>query len=94
MVWAKVSPGGRWQSRFEVEDGKANEMALWGCRRIVYAYIPITDTLCSQAGVICNSDYGTSLGRGSFSFQRGAWNEIALYVQLNEPVTTANGVVE
>ena len=62
--------------------------------QIVYAYIPITDSLCSQSGVICNSDYGTSLGRGSFSFQRGAWNDIALHIRLNNPVDVANGVVE
>ena len=61
---------------------------------VVYAYIPITDSLCSQTGVICNSDYGTSLGRGSFTFQRGAWNDIALHVRLNNPVDKANGVVE
>lgn len=60
----------------------------------VYAYIPITDSLCSQTGVICNSDYGTSLGRGSFTFQRGAWNDIALHVRLNNPADKANGVVE
>jgi hypothetical protein len=61
---------------------------------VVYAYIPITDSLCSQTGVICNSDYGTSLGRGSFTFQRGAWNDIALHVRLNNPLDKANGVVE
>lgn len=59
----------------------------------VYAYIPVTKTLCSGSNVICNSDYGTSLGRGSFTFQRGAWNNISLFVQLNDPAK-ANGVVQ
>ena len=38
---------------------------------IVYAYIPQQQSLCDQSGVICNSDYGFSLGRGKFSFASG-----------------------
>ena len=38
---------------------------------IVYAYIPQQQSLCDQSGVICNSDYGFSLGRGKFSFVSG-----------------------
>ena len=37
----------------------------------VYAYIPQQQSLCDQSGVICNSDYGFSLGRGKFSFASG-----------------------
>lgn len=45
-------------------------------RRTVYAYFPTArrgayDPCRTQAGLICNSDYGTSLGRGSFAFKAG-----------------------
>ncbi|WWC63459.1 uncharacterized protein I303_106062 [Kwoniella dejecticola CBS 10117] len=60
----------------------------------VYAYIPTKQkNFCSQSQVTCNSDYGTSLARGSFSFVTGQWQTIQLLVVLNE-VGTANGIVE
>lgn len=60
----------------------------------VYAYIPTTGYgLCSASDVICNSDYGTSLSRGSFTLRSGQWNPLSLFVQLNNPPTTANGRV-
>ncbi|KDN46473.1 polysaccharide lyase family 14 protein [Tilletiaria anomala UBC 951] len=73
----------------------------------IYAYIPTKISggydLCANAqtstqpvspgSIICNSDYGTSIGRGSFSLTRGQWNQIALYVQVNSP-HTANGVLQ
>lgn len=60
----------------------------------VYAYIPTNSTgLCTQSNVICNSDFGTSLGRGTFTFQTGQWQTIYLVVVLNK-VGIANGVVE
>ncbi|WVW85452.1 hypothetical protein I302_107490 [Kwoniella bestiolae CBS 10118] len=60
----------------------------------VYAYIPTTQkNFCSQSQVTCNSDYGTSLARGSFSFVTGQWQTVRLLVVLNE-VGTANGIVE
>lgn len=46
----------------------------------------------SSGSVICNSDYGTSIGRGAFSFVRGQWNHIAVYAQINTP-KTANGIL-
>ena len=55
--------------------------------RLVYAYIPTTATgFCSEANIICNSDYGTSLDRGSFTFVTGQWQTIWLMVILNEVV--------
>lgn len=60
----------------------------------IYAYLPVTNVLCNGNDVICNGDYGTSLGRGQFSYQRGAWNNIGLYVQLNNPPNIANGVLQ
>jgi hypothetical protein len=49
--------------------------------------------LCSQSNVVCNPDYGTSLGRGSFSFATGQWQTIYLLTVLNE-VGKANGLIE
>ncbi|KAJ3989088.1 polysaccharide lyase family 14 protein [Lentinula detonsa] len=57
----------------------------------VYAYIPTTSTFCQETDIICNSDFGVSISRGSFTFVSGEWNRITLFVQLNDPVTTANG---
>jgi hypothetical protein len=60
----------------------------------VYAYIPTGKDLCDQSNVMCNSDaYGTSLARGSFSYQTGQWQTIWLVVILNE-VGINNGIVE
>ncbi|KAK4687367.1 hypothetical protein P7C73_g2761, partial [Tremellales sp. Uapishka_1] len=60
----------------------------------VYAYVPTTQKgFCSQSEITCNSDYGTSLSRGSFSFATGTWQTIWLLVILND-VGRANGVVE
>lgn len=60
----------------------------------VYAYIPTTTPgFCGETNIICNPDYGTSLARGSFSFQSGQWQNIMMVVQLNQ-IGTANGVLE
>jgi len=58
----------------------------------VYAYIPQTD-LCNDSGIICNSDFGISVDRGSFSFPSGQWSRISLLVQLNSPPSESNGFV-
>lgn len=47
----------------------------------VYAYLPTSET------------WGTSLGRGSFSFTPGSWMSISEYVKLNTP-GTEDGVVD
>jgi len=60
----------------------------------VYAYIPTSNNLCSQSDIKCNDDFGTSIGRGSFSFKDGAWNRITLLVQLNTPGDVSNGNVK
>jgi hypothetical protein len=61
---------------------------------IVYAYVPTSQPgFCTESGITCNPDYGTSLARGSFSFVTGQWQTIWLMVILNE-LGTANGVVE
>ncbi|ORY35660.1 hypothetical protein BCR39DRAFT_511370 [Naematelia encephala] len=59
----------------------------------VYAYIPTSTSLCKDTNIICNSDYGTSLSRGSFTFASGQWQTVWLLVVLNT-VGTADGIVE
>lgn len=72
----------------------------------IYAYIPPVAGLCTTStskpttnpsgnpDVLCNDEFGTSFGRGEFSYERGAWNNLALYVQLNSPADVANGVLQ
>ncbi|KAJ9116422.1 hypothetical protein QFC22_004864 [Naganishia vaughanmartiniae] len=61
----------------------------------VYAYLPEKiNNICKQGNVICDPTYGISLGRGQFTFQRGAWNDLALYVQLNNPPSAKNGIIQ
>ncbi|BGP19313.1 hypothetical protein JCM10213v2_007402 [Rhodosporidiobolus nylandii] len=58
----------------------------------VYAYLPTYAKFCQQSDVICNSDYGISLSRGSFQFKPGGWTTITQLVSLNTP-GTANGLL-
>jgi len=60
----------------------------------VYAYIPTTNNLCNAQGIICNTDFGVSISRASFSFVSGQWNRITMLVRLNEPATVANGNIQ
>ncbi|KAJ3755238.1 hypothetical protein EV360DRAFT_50076 [Lentinula raphanica] len=60
----------------------------------VYAYIPTTSSFCQEKDIICNSDFGVSISRGAFTFTAGEWNHVTLFVQMNSPVTTANGVLQ
>ncbi|KAF8906530.1 polysaccharide lyase family 14 protein [Gymnopilus junonius] len=57
----------------------------------IYAYIPTPNNLCSEKSVICNSDFGVSVQRGSFTFASGQWMRLTLLVQLNNPPDVANG---
>jgi len=57
----------------------------------VYAYIPTPNGLCKDSGIICNSDFGVSVQRGSFTFASGQWNRITMLVQMNNPPSVANG---
>ncbi|KAJ7462323.1 polysaccharide lyase family 14 protein [Mycena galericulata] len=60
----------------------------------VYAYIPSPNNLCSEKTIICNSDFGISISRGSFTFASGQWNLVTLLVQMNNPPNVANGNIE
>lgn len=59
----------------------------------VYVYVPDINGLCELPNVICDPKYGISLGRGQFTFQPGTWNDLALYIQLNDP-SKANGIIQ
>lgn len=63
-------------------------------RRVVYAYIPTPNGLCNDNNIICNSDYGISISRGSFTFSTGQWSRITMLVQLNNPSDLANGNIQ
>lgn len=83
MAWAKVSGASRWS-----EPRTALTFSL-----LAYAYLPPgAKNFCSEQYITCNSDYGTSIGRGSITFVTGKWTTVWLYVALNT-VGTRNGVV-
>ncbi|KAI7874166.1 hypothetical protein K492DRAFT_240971 [Lichtheimia hyalospora FSU 10163] len=61
----------------------------------VYAYMPESKqrkSLCDEKNNICNSDYGFSLGRGSWSFPTGEWTTIKQTLKLNSPGKTDGSV--
>ena len=65
----------------------------------VYAYLPIDankntcDTKKYPLNNCRDAEYGASLGRTAFKFQTGAWNRLALHVQVNE-IGKTNGLVQ
>ncbi|PWN52475.1 hypothetical protein IE53DRAFT_307657, partial [Violaceomyces palustris] len=68
----------------------------------VYAYFPTNPSgsydPCSQRKdtMICNDKFGTSIGRGSFRFNKGGggYTDVNLYVQLNSLPNLANGGIQ
>ncbi len=89
LMW-RTSGAGEGEPHSHALSKSTADLEYW----IVYAYIPETSkSFCSQSNIICNSDYGTSLARGSFSLVTGQWQTIWLMVILNE-VGIANGVIE
>ncbi|KAI9316362.1 hypothetical protein BX666DRAFT_1949768 [Dichotomocladium elegans] len=61
----------------------------------IYAYIPEKlqpKTLCKEKNVICNPDYGYSLGRGAWTFPRGKWVTVTQTIRMNSP-GNANGAI-
>jgi hypothetical protein len=53
----------------------------------IYVYVDQSkqDTsICKvKPSSVCNSNYGTSIGRGAFTFLKGKWNQIQQVVTLN-----------
>ncbi|KAL9940359.1 hypothetical protein V8E36_001064 [Tilletia maclaganii] len=63
----------------------------------VYAYFP-TDKMgeydpcrTNTQSMICNDAYGTSIGRGTFTFIPGQYTNLTLAITLNSQPTVANG---
>ena len=40
-----------------------------------------------------NPTYGTSLGRGNFTFERGQWNRMAIHVKVNDVPGESTGSI-
>lgn len=52
----------------------------------MYAYLPKNmqvKSLCKTNDVVCNQDYGYSLGRDSFSWKTQKWNTVTQIINLN-----------
>lgn len=58
-------------------EGNALKITRWGKLltryHTVYAYIPTENNLCAESTITCNSDFGTSVSRGSWSFNKARW---------------------
>lgn len=64
----------------------------------IYAYLPPTysanDVMCNvPPKSVCNPDYGSSVGRGSFTWKTGGWTTISQRVRLND-AGQANGEMQ
>ncbi|KAI7876838.1 hypothetical protein K492DRAFT_134841 [Lichtheimia hyalospora FSU 10163] len=58
-----------------------------------YAYLPPSNhDLCLTEGVLCNDEYGTSLGRGYLQFERQTWSTIEIFVQMDD-IDRQNGIL-
>ena len=81
-----------WSARFMWRTAGAGEF---------YTYLPSSGQFASPNEALCtvkpfstcNPTYGASVGRGSFTFQRGVWNQISQRVLLND-AGEANGELE
>ncbi|KAG0286059.1 hypothetical protein BGZ98_005249 [Dissophora globulifera] len=62
----------------------------------VYAYVPADpkSSLCQTPGVLCNDQYGKSIGRGQIYFSAGTWNHIDMVMELNEPAGKQHGLLQ
>ncbi|KAI7820818.1 hypothetical protein BC939DRAFT_399114 [Gamsiella multidivaricata] len=62
----------------------------------VYAYVPGNQksAICRSANVLCNDQYGKSLGRGLIYFQSGKWTRLDMIMELNEPAGNSNGTLQ
>ncbi|KAG9063000.1 hypothetical protein KI688_004600 [Linnemannia hyalina] len=62
----------------------------------VYAYVPADpkSAFCKDSQVLCNDQYGKSIGRGQIFFQPGVWTRLDMVMELNEPAGNSNGTLE
>ena len=56
----------------------------------LYSYLPLTSNNAKVLAnvppkTVENNNYGFSVGRGAWTFHRGAWNTIAERILLNDP---------
>ncbi|KAK3833381.1 MAG: hypothetical protein JOS17DRAFT_740340 [Linnemannia elongata] len=62
----------------------------------VYAYVPADpkSSFCKDSQVLCNDQYGKSIGRGQIYFQPGVWTRLDMVMELNEPAGNSNGTLQ
>ncbi|KAF9134629.1 hypothetical protein BGW39_006394 [Mortierella sp. 14UC] len=62
----------------------------------VYAYVPADpkSSFCRDSQVVCNDQYGKSIGRGQIYFQPGVWTRLDMVMELNEPAGNSNGTLQ
>ncbi|GJJ78616.1 hypothetical protein EMPS_10975 [Entomortierella parvispora] len=62
----------------------------------VYAYVPADpkSNFCKNSAVICNDQYGKSIGRGQIYFQAGNWTRMDMIMSLNKPAGNSNGTLQ
>ncbi|GJJ76265.1 hypothetical protein EMPS_08624 [Entomortierella parvispora] len=62
----------------------------------VYAYIPADpkSSFCESSEVICNDQYGKSIGRGLIYFAPGTWTRLDVIMDLNQPAGDQNGLLQ
>ncbi|KAF9933844.1 hypothetical protein FBU30_004240 [Linnemannia zychae] len=62
----------------------------------VYAYVPADpkSSFCNNPEVLCNDQYGKSIGRGQIYFQPGVWTRLDMVMELNEPAGNSNGTLQ
>ncbi|ORY34647.1 hypothetical protein BCR39DRAFT_513823 [Naematelia encephala] len=92
LAEAKSCSGGRQDER----DACFSARMMWRTNSMgeLYNYLPntVTPDYCTdgQGGTYCNSDYGDSVGRGSFTWTSGEWTTVAMRIKLNDG-SQANG---
>jgi hypothetical protein len=61
---------------------------MWRSQGVIeaYVYVPTSQKpeLYLQPGYVNNDEYGESIWRGVFKVKKGEWNNIELYVKLND----------
>ncbi|KAK3836125.1 MAG: hypothetical protein J3R72DRAFT_371553 [Linnemannia gamsii] len=62
----------------------------------VYAYVPADpkSSFCRDSQVLCNDQYGKSIGRGQVYFEPGVWTRLDMVMELNEPAGNSNGTLQ
>ncbi|TPX31774.1 hypothetical protein SmJEL517_g04978 [Synchytrium microbalum] len=81
--------GGCWSVRLMWRANGAGE---------AYSYLPASNdaALCDTTvnpQNICNPTYGNSLNRGAWTFAKGQWTTLSMYIQMND-VGSSNGILK